>query len=282
MKPLCHRDDAGGSTAEPERQSIFGALLDLTVDTVRLILLVTGLLALGLPCRAQESLRPVPRFAFTVTIPLDRPPSAPRISKRAWAEMGAVALTGVGHLVFSEFDASGLFIPLAIGGWGGYVGYRAATEPGFLGDLGLTGDNLGPAFRDASILAGAALVGMAVVGAAQGTLEVDADLLPLLALYPVWGVVQQTLVQGFVTRHLADAGLSSWAVTPISAVAFGSVHVPNWKLTAATTALGAAYAPLYLRHRNVWPLGLYHGWLGAAYYRWVLDRNPWQEILDEF
>ena len=222
-----------------------------------------------------------PAATFALVIPVNRASSAPPLSPRAWAEMGAVAATGVGHLAFAEFGASGLFIPLAIGGWGSYVGYRAATEPDFLGDLGLTGEGLGPAFRDASILAGTALAGMAIIGAAQGTLEVDADLLPLLALYPVWGVVQQTLVQGFVTRHLDDAGLSPWVVTPLSALAFGSVHVPNWKLTAATTALGAAYAPLYLRHRNVWPLGLYHGWLGAVYYRWVLDRNPWQEILDE-
>ena len=235
-----------------------------------------------LPCRAQPAFE-APAFApsFSLTIPINRAGRAPRLSQRAWLEMGAVALTGVGHLVFSAHDASGVFIPLAAGGWGGYVGYRAATEPGFLGDLGLTGDGLGPAFRDASLLAAGALAGMAVVGAAQGTFALDADLLPLLALYPVWGVVQQTLVQGFVTRHLAEAGLSPWVVTPLSAVAFGAVHVPNWKLTAATTALGAAYAPLYLRHRNVWPLGLYHGWLGAAYYRWVLDRNPWQEIVDE-
>ncbi len=81
-------------------------------------------------------------------------------------------------------------------------------------------------------------------------------------------------------RHLAAAGLWRWTIVPISAVAFGAVHVPNWKLTAAATALGAAYAPLYLWHRNFWPLGLYHGALGAFYYRSVLDRNPWQEILD--
>lgn len=190
-------------------------------------------------------------------------------------------MTGVGHLVFSEFDASGVFIPIAAGGWGGYVGYRAVTEPGFLGNLGLTGQNLGPAFRDASILAGVSLAGMAAVGAAQGTLALDADFLPLFVLYPAWGVVQQTLVQGFFTRHLDRAGLSPWIVSPVSAVAFGSVHIPNWKLTAATTALGAAYAPLYLRHRNLWPLGVYHGVLGAFFYRWVLDRNPWQELRGE-
>jgi membrane protease YdiL (CAAX protease family) len=233
------------------------------------------------PCRAQpEPMRPVPGASFSLTIPINRPAEAPHLSTRAWLEMGAVALTGVGHLAFSAHDASGVFIPIA-GGWGGYVGYRAATEPGFLGDLGLTGRNLGPAFRDASLLAAGALAGMAAVGTAQGTLDLDADFLPLFVLYPSWGVVQQTLVQGFVTRHLADAGLSPWAVTPLSAVAFGAVHLPNWKLTAATTVLGAAYAPLYLRHRNVWPLGFYHGVLGAFYYRWVLDRNPWREIVDE-
>ena len=234
------------------------------------------------PCRAQpEPMRPVPGASFSLTIPINRPAEAPHLSTRAWLEMGAVALTGVGHLAFSAHDASGVFIPIAAGGWGGYVGYRAATEPGFLGDLGLTGRNLGPAFRDASLLAAGALAGMAAVGAAQGTLDLDTDVLPLFVLYPSWGVVQQTLVQGFVTRHLADAGLSPWAVTPLSAVAFGAVHLPNWKLTAATTVLGAAYAPLYLRHRNVWPLGFYHGVLGAFYYRWVLDRNPWREIVDE-
>lgn len=248
---------------------------------LRLVFLIGGMIVCAAPGQTQSLFdRPGPGPSFSLTLPINRPPGAPALSRRAWLEMGAVALTGVGHLAFSAHDASGVFIPLAAVGWGGYVGYRAATEPGFLGDLGLTGERFGPAFRDASLLAAGALAGMAAVGAARGTLDVDVDLLPLLALYPAWGVVQQTLVQGFVTRHLDAVGLSPWAVTPISAVAFGAVHVPNWQLTAATTALGAAYAPLWLRHRNVWPLGLYHGWLGVFYYRWVLDRNPWQELLD--
>ena len=27
-----------------------------------------------------------------------------------------------------------------------------------------------------------------------------------------------------------------------------------------------------------WPLGLYHGWLGAFAYFWILERDPWQEL----
>gem|GEM_PF-5306162 len=65
----------------------------------------------------------------------------------------------------------------------------------------------------------------------------------------------------------------------IPATAFGAVHLPSWDLTAGTFGLGLASTPLYLRHRNVLPLGLYHGWLGAFYYRWVLDRNPWADLV---
>ena len=42
--------------------------------------------------------------------------------------------------------------------------------------------------------------------------------------------------------------------------------------------MGGAFSANYLRHGNVWPLGLYHGVLGAAFYVWVLDRDPWREI----
>ena len=65
------------------------------------------------------------------------------ISGRGWLEMGAVGLTGAGHLSFSVLDQSRLFIPVATLGWGAYVVYRARTDRRFLGRLGLTSTNLG-------------------------------------------------------------------------------------------------------------------------------------------
>ncbi len=218
--------------------------------------------------------------AFSVTIPLGPRGGAPRapLSRRALLEMGAVAITGVGHLAASRQGLSGAYIPVVIVGWGGYVGYRAATEPGALRELGLTRENLGPAFREASLVAVVSLGAMAAVGAARGSLRLDASVLPLLVLYPAWGLTQQTLVQGMLTRNLDAAGLPAVAIVPMSAATFGSVHVPNWPLVGATTALGAAFSANYLRHHNVLPLGLYHGVLGAAFYVWVLDRDPWREL----
>ena len=116
-------------------------------------------------------------------------------------------MTGDGHIAFTASDASADFIPLDIGGWCGYVGYRAATESDFLRNAGFTSENLGPAFRDASILAGAATAGMLVIGAAHGNLRFDAAMLPLLVLFPARGITPPFLVQGLIPRAPADARL---------------------------------------------------------------------------
>ena len=235
-----------------------------------LLAVVAALAALATPVASAQ--------VFRLTIPLDRPVSVGRLDGRAAAEVGAVVLTGVGHLAASRAGLSGAYIPVVVAGWGGYVGYRAATEPGTLADLGFTGQNLGRAVRDVGLVAGGAALAMAAYGASRGSLRVDAGLVPLLVLYPAWGLTQQMLVQGFVTRHLDAAGLPALAVVPVSAAAFGSVHVPNWPLTAATTALGGAFAPLYLRDGNLWPLGVAHGALGALFYVWVLDQDPLADL----
>jgi uncharacterized protein len=203
------------------------------------------------------------------------------ISRQGWLEVGAVTVTGVGHLAFSAMDASHVFIPLAMAGWGGYIFHQARTDPVFLSRVGLTSENLGPAFRDATLVAGVSLGLMAVYGARQGTLRLDPDMVPLMALYPAWGLVQQFLVQGLMAGNLArldgPAG-SPWVVTPLAATLFGAVHLPSLDLAAGTFGIGLVFTPLYLRHGNIWPLGLYHGWLGVPYYFWVLDRNPWEYV----
>ncbi|GAB5536784.1 MAG: hypothetical protein Rubg2KO_30330 [Rubricoccaceae bacterium] len=216
----------------------------------------------------------------SISIPLGNGQAPQRLTSRQLAEISAVVLTGVGHLVASSQDASGAYIPAVMAGWGGYVGYRELTEPGYLADAGFTGANTGRAWRDATLVSLGALGGMAVIGASRGTLDTDGLLVPLLLLYPAWGLTQQFLVQRMLTRNLADAGLPRAVITPLSALTFGSVHVPNWDLTATTTFMGATFTHLYQRDGNLWPLGVYHGALGAFAYVWVLDRTSWDEVLN--
>ena len=204
------------------------------------------------------------------------------ISRRGALEMAAVGLTGAGHLAFSELDRSAWFIPVATLGWGGYVYHRARTERDFLQSAGFTASGLGPAFRDATIFAAASAGVMAGIAVWQDAEMFEREMIPLLVLYPAWGLLQQFLVQAMVSDNLTNASGwigSPYAVTPISATLFGAVHVPSWKLAAATFVMGLVFTPLYLRHENLWPLGLYHGWLGVLFYQWVLERNPLKRML---
>lgn len=211
----------------------------------------------------------------------DRPSTGPSSSgTRRWTrrdrfEVAAALSTGLGHLATAALGLSVVFVPLALVGWAAYLGRRLrheeAREAMGLGRSGLAG-----ASRAMGALGGLALVGMALWGWRQGRLVWTPSWIPLLALYPVWGVVQQTLVQGLVVRHLADRWPERGGLLVVAgAVLFGLVHVPSWDLAALTFAFGLAATPVYLRWRSVWPLGLAHGWLGAAAYLWVLGRDPW-------
>jgi membrane protease YdiL (CAAX protease family) len=236
---------------------------------------------------APVNLRTAPRLR--IVLPLNRSRSQSRnhgkgLSARAITELGAVAATGIGHLASSAVDATKVFIPLASAAWGGYVIYRARTEPGYLADKGLGRSGWKGALRNASLAALGGLAGMASIAATSDRrITLHRDMIPLLLLYPTWGIVQQFLVQGLVAKNLSEASGwlgSPYVVTPITAAAFGAVHMPSTELAAGTFAIGMTYTPLYLKHRNVFPLGLYHGWMGVFYYFWILERNPWLYVVD--
>ena len=110
----------------------------------------------------------------------------------------------------------------------------------------------------------------AAIGWQRGHLAADLHLLITVALYPVWGVAQQFLVLALFAHNLDRLGLPRAAVFAIAALGFAAVHVPNWPQVGATLVLGAWCTALFFRHRNLWPLGIAHGVLGALLYRWVL------------
>jgi hypothetical protein len=120
------------------------------------------------------------------------------------------------------------------------------------------------------------LLGTAVcllIGLYRGFVAVDLHLLVTVLLYPLWGVAQQFLVLSLFARNLDALGVPRAAVLAVAALGFACVHAPNWPQVAATLVLGAWCAHLFFAHRNLWPLGLAHGVLGALFYRWVLGTD---------
>jgi hypothetical protein len=197
-------------------------------------------------------------------------------------EVAAVIATALLHPVCVDLlHQRAVFIGTALCLWGLYFIWQPWKDEGALRRWGFRREGLAPAFLGASGFAAAALAVMVVVGVAQGTLAFPWQMLVLLILYPIWGMFQQLLVQGVFVRTVTESasGLRpKVAATIVAAVLFGAVHLPELRLALAAAMLGVVFTAIYLRWRNLWPLGLYHGWLGVFYYYWVLGRDPWREM----
>lgn len=197
-----------------------------------------------------------------------------------WFELWSVVGTGVLHLLFKHFGAKGIFIVLASVSWAGYIAWQVGRDRTKWGSWGFRTDNLWGAFKWPTVLFVLAGFGMAWYGIMTGRVLWQGHMLFLLLLYPLWGVIQQFLVQALgvdnLTKLFPRHGLL--LAMPVGVVLFAMVHFPNWRLMLATGLLACVFIPLYIRDRNLWPLGLYHGWLGTFFYLWVLGRDPWVSV----
>jgi uncharacterized protein len=131
----------------------------------------------------------------------------------------------------------------------------------------------------------AALCVMAFVayGLVQDTLIFNWHLVPVLLLYPLWGVIQQFLIVALIAGNLKDLKnihVPSPLIVVVTSVIFSIVHYPSLLLIAATFVLALLYTPVYLRHKNLWALGIYHGWLACFFYFFVLGRDAWLEVIN--
>lgn len=201
---------------------------------------------------------------------------------RERCEIAAAVATGALHPVFVDvLHLKGVFIAIALAGWIAYLVSRVRARRELPAEWGLTAAGLRPTFVAASLAALVVAAAMAAIASRNGHVALHPHMLPLLVLYPVWGLFQQLLVQGIVVRPLAlgDPPVASRTFTvALAAALFGAIHLPDLTLAAATAGMGIVFTPIYLRWRNLWPLGLFHGWLGVAFYFWVLGRDPWAEV----
>jgi len=204
------------------------------------------------------------------------------MSQRTRWEIAAAIATGALHPVFEDFlHLKGVFIAIVLGSWLCYLVVRVRARPTLLAEWGLSTANLEQSSAATAVVAVCVIAVLAWMASRGGSLPVHWHMLPLFLLYPVWGLFQQLMVQGIVVRPLAlgvTPVISRGAAVVLSAAMFGAIHLPDANLAAATAVMGLVFTPLYLRWGNLWPLGLFHGWLGVAFYFWGLGRDPWVEV----
>ncbi|MBO6607999.1 CPBP family intramembrane glutamic endopeptidase [Psychroserpens sp.] len=197
-------------------------------------------------------------------------------------EIIAVVLTGAGKFIFMDYLNWRLpFVVVAIIAWLSYVLYRYKKDQRVLKDWGFRRDNFKKVIFLMLPFTSISIVSFFIIGYYQNTINLSWHIIPLLITYPIWGTIQQFLTIGLVAGNLSTLKcikLKRFAVILFTAILFSLVHYPSTWLLIGTFILALVYGYYYLRSKNLYVLGILHGWLGALFYYTVVDQDPFADI----
>lgn len=202
--------------------------------------------------------------------------------KRRIFEISAVILTATGKFIFMDYlNQRFAFVSIAIISWVVYIFNRQKEQPGILTYWGFRTDNFWKVAKMVLPFGIVSVIIFLVVGLFRGTIHITWHIIPILILYPVWGVIQQFLLIALTAGNLQDIegqNFNKWIIILLAALLFAVVHYPFVWLMMATFVLAMFYGYIYGKERNIYVLGLFHGWLGAFFYYTILDRDPFLEM----
>jgi uncharacterized protein len=208
--------------------------------------------------------------------------SFPISNKTRILEIAAVVLTAVGKFIFMDhLQWRILFVSVVIVSWTAYIIYWYKTKPGILKHWGFRTDNFKTVLRKVLPYGLFSVIVFTSIGLYQGTVNITWHIIPILILYPVWGIIQQFLLIAIVAGNMQDLkgkNGNKVIIILLAALLFAAVHYPFVWLMIATFILAVFYGLVYLRERNIYVLGLFHGWLGGIFYYTVMNRDPFLEM----
>ena len=206
--------------------------------------------------------------------------------KRRIFEILAVFTTGLGKFVFMDLlDYRFPFIVTAIVLWSLYISIQTKKTPTILRYWGFRSDNFRPALNIVLPFGIVSILTFFAIGYLRDTLNLTWHIIPILIIYPMWGVIQQFLVIGLVAGNLHDqqkVTLKKVTIILITAALFGGIHYPYVWLMFGTFLLASFYGYVYLKEKNLWVLGLFHGWLGGLFFYTVVNRDPFIEVFGKY
>jgi uncharacterized protein len=201
-------------------------------------------------------------------------------------EISLAVVTAIGKFVFMDWlNWKFGFIVAMILMWSLYIKWRYRQNRHVLRQWGFQWDNFITVVKLMLPFGILAVVLSVVIGYWQGTINLTWHIIPILILYPLWGTIQQFLVISLVAGNLHALnlkGLNKTMIIALAAILFGLVHYPYGWLMVGTFFLALFYGYVFLKARNVYAMGLFHGWLGAIFFYTVVGRDPFMEVMGKY
>lgn len=210
----------------------------------------------------------------------------PASDKVRVAEIIAVVITAIGKFIFVDYLNWRLpYVVITILAWLFYVIWRYKRDSLILKDWGFRTDNFKQVIKLILPFALFSILSFIIIGYYKETINITWHILPLLITYPIWGTVQQFLTIALVAGNLNEIKrikLSKSAIILLTAILFSIVHYPSIWLMLGTFILALFYGYVYLTHKNIYVLGLLHGWLGTLFYYTVVNQDPFADVFMKY
>ena len=202
--------------------------------------------------------------------------------KRRLLEIVAVVLTAGGKFLFMDLlNWRFPYVAFAVVSWAIYIIHRNKKQKGISRYWGFRRDTFKRTLRYMMPFGIFSIAVFFAVGFYWQSINLSWHIFPIMVSYPIWGTIQQFLIIALVAGNLHDmrsVQLKKWHIIFGTAVLFSGVHFPSYWLMLGTFLLALFYGFVYLRVKNLYALGLFHGWLGALFYYTVVGSDPFADI----
>jgi membrane protease YdiL (CAAX protease family) len=204
-------------------------------------------------------------------------------NKEKWLEILAVVITGLMKFVFMDWlDFRTFYIVAACAFWFLFILRKYKNNPSVLKQWGFKKQNLKPSFLFLLPFGFIAIMGFLFYGIKVNTILFNWHIIPIFLLYPVWGIIQQFVIIGLVAgnlRSLKNNRFAEWQIVLLTSLLFALLHYNSTPLMIYTFVMEVVFVIAYFKWRNLWALGLFHGWVSSFFLFFVQKRDLLNELL---
>lgn len=198
----------------------------------------------------------------------------------------AVLLTGISKFVMMDWLHLDLFYIISMGLIWGYFFYtNYHQDPSILKHWGIHTKNFKRSFLFLLPFGIISMGGLIAYGYFNNVNILNWRIIPILFLYPGWGLLQQFIFLAIIGRMVQEMIPHTLNYTQrilFISILFSLIHAPNVILMICTFCMEWLFATAYFRWKNLLVPGLFHGWIASFLLYFLFGRDLWQELFSVF
>jgi len=169
--------------------------------------------------------------------------------------------------------------------WLIYILYKVKTNPKSLHIWGFKKEHFKQTIIYLIPLILISIVISIIYGSYNSRLSFSWHFILIFLLYPCWGIIQQFMMLSIISHNLvaiSELKINRYFIIFLVSILFSLIHYPSYSLMIFTFFLEMVFITVYLKWRNLWAIGLAHGWIATFILYFILNRDLWSELFARF